>query len=269
MEIAIAQMNTTSNAERNLTRMAALITEAKTRGATFVAFPEMATFRGSRTACLTERDQFSQRMTHFSNLARQSGIALCPGTLREPTDSPDRWFNTLPVFSASGVHLASYRKIFLFRANLPGETYDEPAYCEPGKETKVVEVDGFKLGLSVCYDLRFPELYRRLLHQGAQGILAPASFTIPTGEAHWSLLTRCRALENLLPLAAPGQSGVGGDGLAAYGHSVLVSPWGVVEEEIPDGEGVRTASWSPETSQAHRRTLDVWKSQRNDLFPPE
>jgi nitrilase len=195
-----------------------------------------------------------------------------PGSLREPApkgENAERYYNTLPAIGPDGKLLASYRKVFLFRANLPDRSYFEGQHCEAGDTPTTFVADGVTFGLTICYDLRFPELFRALRKRGAQAIVLPASFTVPTGTAHWEILLRARAIENQVFLLAPAQTGENGDRAATYGHSLVVGPWGDKLAERPSGEGTLFADVDPARIAEAASRVDAWQSRREDLFPIE
>jgi predicted amidohydrolase len=189
--------------------------------------------------------------------------------LREPVArGGHRFSNTLPVFDATGKKIASYRKIFLFRANLPDDrVYEEKTHTDPGGEVVTLTLGGLTLGLSICFDLRFPELYRSLRRRGAQLFLVPSAFTVPTGKAHWETLLRARAIENQAFVAAPAQTGLVGEGKATHGHSLVLSPWGEKLAELPAGEGVLIADIDTTLIAEAESRVAAWSSRRDDLFP--
>lgn len=268
MKVALVQMTSTNRLEDNLDRMRALALEASRGGSELVVFPEMAYFMGRQNEWTPLIDRYSEIVDKFASWAHELKVWLVPGTLREPSGKPGRYHNTLPVIDAHGQVTASYRKIHLFRANLPDRVYWEGQFCEAGGETVVTEgPGGLRLGLAVCYDLRFPELFRSLRERGAQVVLAPSSFTVPTGTAHWEVLVRARAIENQVFLLAPGQTGTVGDGAKTYGHTLAVAPWGDKLGEMPDGEGILRCDLDPARIAEAASRVDSWRSRRGELFP--
>ena len=266
MKIALAQMQSTSDLERNLRTMERLTASAASRGSKMVVFPEMAYFTGHSKECPAVARKFPELMETFASWARLYNVALLPGTLREPSPQ-NKQFNTLPAFGPDGKLLASYRKIFLFRATLPDRVYDESAYTESGCEPRVFHLDGICFGLSICYDLRFPELFRCLKKAGADLVFVPAAFTVPTGRAHWETLLKARAIENQMYVAAPGLVGRSGNGAQTYGHSLVVDPWGKVRPKAANRPTTLTFKYDPDHCASYRSQLDAWASRREDLFP--
>ncbi len=244
---AVVQMTSGSRVEDNLSRAAALVGEAARRGAKLVALPE-------NFALLTQDEAEKQRarealdgkgpiVSRMAALAREHGVALVLGGMPEIAGAGEaRAHNTAVYLDASGAVVAAYRKIHLFDVKLPdGATYAESASTAPGAAPVLVDTPVGKLGLSVCYDLRFPELYRELARRGAQVLAVPAAFTLHTGRDHWHVLLRARAIENLCWVLAPAQFGRHNERRVTYGHSLIVDPWGQVVAEVGDHEGVAVA----------------------------
>lgn len=266
MKIAIAQTTSHGDLEINLAAMEKWTVEAKRQGCQLIVFPEMAYFSGKKDHWKPISKQFSQTVKWFCDLAQKHSIALVPGTLREPCTIPDKFFNTLLFIDSSGKILAHYRKLFLYRANLSDRNYDETEYSAEGSEIVTLEWRGLTFGLSICFDLRFPELFRSLKKRGAQIILLPSAFTVPTGQAHWEVLIRARAIENQVFFLAPGLSGISGDGSAKYGHSLIVNPWGEVKKDLKESEGIETFEIDlSEIAQAENK-IPAWSCRREELF---
>jgi predicted amidohydrolase len=177
----------------------------------------------------------------MSAWARRHGVTLVGGSITERREGREKLSNTSLVFDPDGECVAAYRKIHMFDVEVGGHVYRESEAEEPGEETVVCDVEGWKLGLSVCYDLRFPELYRILAVQGAELVTVPAAFTLYTGKDHWELLLRARAVENQCYVAAANEWGVHAEGKASYGRSTIVDPWGVVVAQAPDEDCVISA----------------------------
>jgi deaminated glutathione amidase len=240
---AAVQMASGPDRAANLERARALVREAAARGARLVVLPEVFAWRGPRggEAAIAETIP-GPTTTTLGELARELRIHLCAGSLLEAAAGEARPYNTSCLIGPSGDLLARYRKIHLFDVDLPGRVaVQESATRAPGDEVVVVPTECGTLGLSVCYDLRFPELYRRLVRGGAQVLLVPSAFTFPTGAAHWEVLCRARAVENQCYVVAPNQSGMSPHGFADYGDSLIADPWGRVLARAGDGEGVATA----------------------------
>jgi nitrilase len=257
MKIAAVQMCSTPRVEENLAHAAALIAEAAGQGAELIALPEYFCLMGERDA---------DKLTHaespgtgpiqdaLAEAARRHGVWLVGGTLPMKIDGvADRVRNTTLVFAPSGSVAARYDKIHLFRFDDGERRYDEAATLQAGSEPVAFTLQSrsgqrWRVGLSVCYDLRFPELYRSLTsgattREGACDLLlVPAAFTHPTGQAHWELLLRARAVENQCCVLAPAQGGLHENGRRTWGHSLAIGPWGeVLAVREDDGEGVVVA----------------------------
>ncbi len=240
---AVVQLSSGADRAANLDRAATLIRTAAERGARLVVLPEVFTWRGPRTDEPGNAETIpGPTTTMMTALARECGVHLCMGSMLETAPGSDRTFNTSIVIAPTGEVLARYRKIHLFDVELPGRAcVRESDGRAPGDEVVVVPTELGTLGLSICYDLRFPELYRRLVHAGAEVLLMPSAFTFPTGAAHWEVLCRARAIENQCWFLAANQTGQSPHGFADYGNSLVVDPWGTVVARVGDGEGIALA----------------------------
>jgi nitrilase len=203
----------------------------------------------------------------LSRQARQHGLWVIGGTLPIKTDDPQRVRNACCVYAPDGLLAARYDKLHLFRFdNGRGERYDEGRVLEAGTEPVAVQAGDIRVGLSVCYDLRFPELYRQLACAPGQAhcdlLSVPAAFTYPTGQAHWELLLRARAVENQCYVIAPAQGGRHENGRRTWGHSMVIDPWGDVLAVRPEGEGVVLAELEPERIAAVRAQLPALAHRR-------
>jgi len=268
MKAAVVQFTSGPDIDVNLKRMKERLAEASSKGAKLVVFPEHCYLYGAPAVWKPTLGRFPQVIASFSAWAKEYGVFLVPGSVREPIpNDSDHFFNTSPLFGPDGKQLAAYRKLFLFKATLPDRVYNEAEDCRAGVEVVTAPLDGLRLGMSVCYDLRFPELFRALRKKGANVFVLPSAFTVPTGKAHWDALTRTRAIENQVFFLAPAQVGTLGNGAATWGHSRIVSPWGDVLAEIAEGEGVATADLDPQLIVAAQSRVDAWGCRREDLFP--
>ena len=240
---AAVQMASGADRAANVARATVLVREAAARGARLVVLPEVFAWRGARADEAAAAEPVPGPTTEaLGALARTLGIHLCAGSLLERVPGEDRTYNTSCLFDARGELLARYRKIHLFDVDLPGRvSVRESATRAPGSDVVAVPTELGVLGLSVCYDLRFPELYRRLARAGAEVLLVPAAFTFPTGAAHWEVLCRARAVENQCYLVAPDQTGTSPHGFADFGDSLIVDPWGRVLARAGDGDAIVTA----------------------------
>ncbi len=244
---AAIQMSSGADGARNVARATELVMEAAERGARLVVLPEVFAWRGPQDAPEAAGEPIPGPTTAaMADVARAAKVHLCMGSILEAVPGQDRPFNTSCLIGPDGILLAKYRKIHLFDVDLPGRvTVRESALRAPGAAVVTAPTPLGTLGLSICYDLRFPELYRRLGHAGAEVLLVPSAFTFPTGAAHWEVLCRARAIENQCYLVAANQTGQNPLGHLDYGDSMVVDPWGRVVARAADGEGVVLAEIDP------------------------
>lgn len=259
-------MRSLSDLDANLRTMRKTAEAATKRGARIVVFPEMAYFSGPTTDCKAITARYEELKALFANWAAELSICLIPGSLREPAPN-GLHYNTSLAFDPGGKELATYRKIFLFNARLPDRTYNESAYTEAGNQVQVFDFEGVRFGLAICYDLRFPELFRALKKRGAQVVFLPSAFTVPSGKAHWQTLLRARAIENQFYMVAPGLSGKSGNGAHTYGNSLVVDTWGTVRAKAKKQSCVLSFRFELEHVAACRSKIDSWASRREDYFP--
>lgn len=263
---AAVQMRSGTSIERNAADMERLVRDAAGQGATYVQTPEMTGAlvrdKEARAASFVSEDRDLVIAT-AKRLASELGIFLHIGStaiLR----ADGKIANRALLFSPEGKTLASYDKIHMFDVDLDnGETWRESAAYEPGTHAVVSEVNGAKLGFAVCYDLRFPQLFRSEALAGAEVLTVPAAFTRQTGEAHWHVLLRARAIENGAFVIAAAQGGLHEDGRETFGHSLIIDPWGrVLAEANHDEPGVIVADIDPAQSAAARRKIPNLKNAR-------
>ncbi|MBS0614189.1 MAG: carbon-nitrogen hydrolase family protein [Proteobacteria bacterium] len=245
--VAAVQMNSGHVVEDNLVAAARLLREAKEQGADIACLPENFAFMGKRDADklgVAEDAASGPAQEFLAATARELKMWILGGTINIRHPGGRRVANASLLFDARGKCVARYDKIHLFDVSIPGrnEDYRESANVEPGSALVVADTPVGRLGLSVCYDMRFPELYRVLVDQGAQWFSMPAAFTVPTGRAHWESLLRARAIENLCLVVAPAQVGLHSSGRDTYGHSLIVDHWGKVLACLPEGPGVISAT---------------------------
>ena len=254
---AAIQMTTTSDKAANLEKAEGLIRLAAARGARLVALPEVFNWRGKRTEEAAAAETLDgPSLTLMGGLARELEINLLAGSITEHVPGQGRRYNTSVLFGPDGARLALYRKIHLFDVDLPGRvTIKESDAKIPGEEVVTASTKLGTVGLSICYDLRFPELYRRLAFAGARILMIPSAFTFPTGEAHWDTLIRARAIEDQCYVLAPAQFGPNVHGFSDYGNSMIVDPWGRVLARASDQEGVVIAPLDMEYLERVRREL--------------
>ncbi|MET3519132.1 carbon-nitrogen hydrolase family protein [Mesorhizobium abyssinicae] len=263
---AAVQMRSGESPERNAVDLERLVREAAGLGATYIQTPEMTGAlvrdKEARAASFTSEDK-DIIVSTARKLARELGIFLHIGStaiLR----ADGKLANRAMLFAPDGATIASYDKIHMFDVDLDnGESWRESAAYEPGTEAVVAEIGGAKLGFAVCYDLRFPQLFRAEALAGADLLSVPAAFTRQTGEAHWHVLLRARAIENGAYLVAAAQGGLHEDGRETYGHSLIVDPWGrIVAEAAHDQPAVIVAEIDPAQSLAARRKIPNLKNAR-------
>jgi len=237
--VAAVQMVSTPRVDENLAAAGRLIAEAAAQGAQLVALPEYFPIMGLRErdkAAVREVDGEGPIQAFLARTARQHGIWLVGGSIPLAASVPDKVLNTSLVYDPQGQRAARYDKIHLFGFEKAGERYNESASIEPGSEPVVFETPFARVGLSICYDMRFPELYRRLGVVDLQVI--PAAFTETTGRAHWEILLRARAIENQCYVLAVAQGGLHENRRETHGNSMLIDPWGIVLARLDKGEGV-------------------------------
>ncbi len=240
---AVCQMRSSEDVTRNLMAAETLVRDAAQAGARFVTLPECMVFLKSEGESAPEAQSIvGPWAKRFSDLARELKITILMGSFPETADDAARPYNTTLLFGPTGERVAAYRKMHLFDIDLPGlEHLKESKATSPGTELVVADAGFATLGLSICYDLRFPELYRALSAQGAEILLVPSAFTDRTGRDHWEVLLRARAIENLCYVMAPAQWGKHGGNRVSHGHAMIVDPWGSVVAQVPDGEGFALA----------------------------
>ena len=245
MRVAVVQMTSTDEVASNLAEAEKWVAQAAELGAELIALPEnFAYLRREGTAVPCAQSIDGEIVGSLRSWAERHRVWLIGGTFLESIPGDTRAYNTSVAISPRGEVVAVYRKIHLFDVDLSaqgGHVYRESDTVAPGTEVVSFETPAGVVGLSVCYDVRFPELFRELLSQGAEWFTLPSAFTVPTGRAHWELLLRARAVENLCYLVAPAQSGFHENGRETHGDSMIVEPWGRVLARLPRGTGVITA----------------------------
>jgi predicted amidohydrolase len=245
-KVAAIQMTSSHIVADNLAAAGDLLREAKDLGCDIACLPENFSFIGLRDADklqVAEPDGAGPAQSFLSDTARQLKMWILGGTIVIRGDTERRVANSSLLIDAAGKRVARYDKIHLFDVTIPGrdEQYRESTHVMPGRELVIADTPVGKLGLSVCYDMRFPELYRELVSKGAEWLAMPAAFTVPTGRAHWETLLRARAIENLCYVVAPAQTGTHTSGRETYGDSLIVDYWGQVVSRLAKGTGVITA----------------------------
>jgi nitrilase len=245
-KVAAIQMTSSHVVADNLTAAGELLREAKDLGCDIACLPENFSFIGLRDADklqVAEADGVGAVQSFLADTARKLRMWILGGTIVIRGDTENRVANTSLLIDDHGKRVARYDKIHLFDVTIPGrdEQYRESTHVTPGRKAVIADTPVGKLGLSVCYDMRFPELYRELVSRGAEWLAMPAAFTVPTGRAHWETLLRARAIENLCYVVAPAQAGTHTSGRETYGDSLIVDYWGQVLSRLAKGSGVITA----------------------------
>ncbi len=266
---AAVQMNSADEVAANLELADRLLGEAARRGAGLAVLPENFALMPRRSRAKTDIAEVPGEgpiQAFLADAARRHGLWIVAGSI--PLKSPDaeRTFGACLVVDDTGRRRDIYRKIHLFDVDLADsdESYRESRSMYPGDEPVVVKTPFGVLGLTICYDLRFPELFRHLVDQGATIFTVPAAFTETTGRAHWHTLLRARAIENLAWVIAPGQVGTHADGRATFGHSLIVDPWGKIAAEVEDGNGIAVAEIDPGRIDRLRREFPALENRRLD-----
>jgi predicted amidohydrolase len=261
---AVVQMTSTSDSDANLDSAERLVSAAAARGASFVSLPENFAFlRCEGDAGFESQDLDGSWVRRMGGVAARHRITLLLGSIPERIPGEERVFNTSVVLGPDGQVLGCYRKIHLFDVELPGlAPYYESGSVVAGERPVVVTTPAGALGLSICYDLRFPELYRHLVAEGAEVLTVPAAFTERTGKDHWEVLLRARAIENLTYVVAPAQVGRHAPGRASHGHAMIVDPWGGILAQVADAEGVAVAELDFERQAQLRRELPALSHRR-------
>ncbi len=260
---AAIQMTAVADLETNLAVVRRLVNEAATSGAKLAVLPEcfpfLGTTEGAKMATAESLDGSPGPIrSTLSELATRHGLWIVGGGMPERIEGdPRRAYNTAVVIAPDGELRARYRKVHLFDVDIPGgATLRESDATAPGESVVVVDIAGAKVGLTICYDLRFPELYRELvMEHGAEVLLVPAAFTAHTGKAHWHLLLRARAIENQAWVVAAAQAGRHNEKRESFGHSMIVDPWGTIAAEQAAGEGVVLSVLDGETVAARRQQM--------------
>jgi predicted amidohydrolase len=271
LEIALAQLNAQDDVTANLDVVAGLAERARAGGARLLALPENFAFmadgeekRRARVAePITDARPSGPILGRLAEIARATGLTIAGGGVPIVTGDPDRPTNSHVVVGPDGGIVARYDKIHLFDVDLPdGTRYRESSGTTPGSGETVFDLDGWRFGLSICYDLRFPELYRRLVDRGAHVLLVPAAFAVPTGKDHWHVLQRARAIESQTYVVAAAQWGKHPGARQTYGKSLVADPWGDVIAQAPDGVGLVRATLDPERLASVRRQLPCLAHRR-------
>lgn len=265
MRVGVIQLSSTLETERNLSKAGDLIARAAQAGARLVALPEVFNRRGESAQVRAQSESLAgPTLLWAAEQARSERIWLLAGSVAE--QAGEACHNTSCLFSPEGERVAVYRKIHLFDVDIPGAVARESANVTPGTRLVVAPVEGYQLGLTVCYDLRFPELYRRLTLLGARMISVPSAFTERTGRDHWEVLLRARAIENQVFVLAPNQFGATPGTPTSYGRSMIIDPWGTVLAQAGDSECLILADLDFARQDELRTRLPSLEHRRPDLY---
>jgi predicted amidohydrolase len=264
LKVALVQICSTQDVQRNCDRAIEWVRQAARGGARWVLLPENVCYirrEGDRIGW--SESVPGEVVGQFRQAARECQLYILLGSIPERLPNSEKVYNTSILVSPDGGIAATYRKLHLFDAVLPdGQTLNESRFVEKGGELTVADVDGVKVGLSICYDLRFPELYRALAVAGAEIMAIPSAFTVPTGKAHWEVLLRARAIENQVFVLAPAQTGQHSASRRSYGHSLIIDPWGRIVAAATREETILEATL--ELNQVHsvRQRMPCLQHQR-------
>ena len=267
LPVALVQLAATDDVAANIELAVALTDTAAAGGARLIALPEYLQYRGPDDGFrASARPVPGPHTEPFADVARRRGAWVLVGSVAETSGDPQRPYNTSVLIAPSGEIAATYRKVHLFDVAVDqGPADTESARVTAGGAPVCADVDGVAVGLTICYDLRFPELYRTLALAGAQVLTVPANFTERTGRDHWEVLLRARAIENAAWVLAPSQIG-GPPGQPAFGRSMVIDPWGTVVAQAPDGVGIVTADIETDRVAAVRRQIPVLANRRPGAY---
>jgi predicted amidohydrolase len=269
VRVAAVQLNSTGDKGRNLSAAERLVRAAAADGAELVALPEKWNLLAAGEEISAGAEPLDgPSLTAARSWARELGIHLLAGSIAERSGDGKRAFNTSVLVGPGGEDLAVYRKIHMFDVEAGGVQYRESEHEQPGEEIASAAVGGVELGLTVCYDLRFPELYRILAVRGARILAVPSAFTAATGRDHWEVLLRARAIENQAFVLAPNQVGEAPPHYSSYGRSAIVDPWGVVLATAPDEECFVAAELDLGAQEGIRERLPSLANRRPEAYEP-
>jgi predicted amidohydrolase len=249
LNVALIQFNTGQDKLQNIHHACALVESAAGEGAEFILLPEVFNYRGPLSGSdlydKIAEDIPGESLTPLMEIAKKIGVNILAGSVYERAEEKNKVYNTSVVIDKFGSLICKYRKINLFHAVIDGKEIDEANTYEAGDKPVICEINSIKIGLSICFDLRFPELYRGYFNKGVNMIAVPSSFTKRTGRLHWEALLRARAIENYCYVLAPNQFGIDGNGVETYGHSMVIDPQGhVIDVLDKQEEGILMAELS-------------------------
>lgn len=267
LAVAAIQMNSSANVTQNLELAERLLVEAHGKSCRLAVLPENFAFMGKRKAdkfAVAEIAGSGPIQDFLAEISRRLDMWIVAGSINIRSTDPERCFGSSLVYDSQGKVAGRYNKIHLFDVSLPSknERYQESSVLKHGKDIVSLDTPVGKLGLTICYDLRFPELFRHLVEDGVTVFSVPAAFTESTGEAHWETLLRARAIENLCYVIAPGQHGVHADGRTTYGHTMIIDPWGRVLAQQETGNAVVVAEIDPKMPAQLRESFPALQHRR-------
>ncbi len=261
---AAIQLNTKDNVDESLSTISNLVEMAVRDGAQFVVLPEYANYLADANKLNHAEPLDGPTMAAYGELARRNNIYLHCGSFLEKSDDPQRSFNTSVLIDPEGKIVETYRKIHLFDVNIGGQvTFMESKHIVPGEKSVVAKTPIANIGMTICYDLRFPELFRSLTEKGANLITVPAAFTLYTGKDHWEPLLKARAIENQVYVVAPGQWGTHPENKTCFGGSMIIDPWGTVLARASEGVGYITAPIDLDLQTVIRRQIPCLENRRS------
>lgn len=267
MRVSVCQMNSRADKAENTRVAMELLDQAAAAGATVAVLPECLDYMGPDEGVMPNAEELGGPLSSaLAAKACEHAMWVIGGTIRT-LDGSDRVGNTMTVYDPTGTLVATYAKLHMFDITIPGEVdFLESRTVRPGREIVTTNIAGVPSGLSICYDLRFPELFRLQALAGAKILFLPAAFTAFTGAAHWELLLRARAVENQCFVVAAGQHGENMPGKTSFGHSIVIDPWGTVLACAPDGTGVTTVDLDFDLLDKVRRELPALQNRRPDIY---
>lgn len=273
-KIAAIQMASGTNVSANLIEASKQITSAAQAGAKLIVLPEnfaVMVFKDADQIKIAEEDGTGPIQDYLSEQAKKNNVWLISGTIPIKSALENKVYAACLVYNEKGERVSRYNKIHLFDVHLEltNETYHESETLEAGNEVVVVDTPFGKIGIAVCYDLRFPELFRQLVLRGAEIIVLPSAFTASTGKAHWEVLLRARAIENLCYIVASAQGGYHVNGRETYGDSMIIDPWGTIMERLPHGSGYIVADIDISSLHKLRQNFPVLQHRKISCMLPK
>lgn len=265
LAVAVVQMASGPDKRENVVRAVELIGHAADTGASVIALPETFDYRGDELDLKAIAEVLpGSALQPLMAVAKERRVWILAGSIHESDPAGGMPFNTSVLINPQGEMAAKYRKIHLFDIAIGDRSVTESAKYQRGSEVVYADVAGVRAGLTICYDLRFPEQYRLLADAGSDVVFIPSSFTAPTGEAHWEVLVRARAIENQCFVIAPGQAGIGAGGIATYGNSMIVDPWGRILARAPaEAETIISAVLDFDAMAGIRRRLPALDNRKS------